>query len=74
MSRSLTPDSSLETLKKEARRWLKALREGDVRARQRLVEALSDPAAPAEPSLRNVQLAMAREHGLAGGIVSKRRW
>jgi uncharacterized protein len=66
MSRSLTPDSSLETLKKEARRWLKALREGDVRARQRLVEALSDPAAPAEPSLRNVQLALAREHGLPG--------
>jgi hypothetical protein len=25
MSRSLTPDSSLDTLKKEAKRWLKAL-------------------------------------------------
>jgi hypothetical protein len=26
MSRTLTPDSSLENLRKEAKRWLKALR------------------------------------------------
>ena len=37
MSRTLTPDSSLETLKKEAKRWLKALRAGDAEARRRLV-------------------------------------
>jgi len=64
MSRTLTPDSSLETLKKEAKRWLKSLRVGDQQARQRLIAAT--PAATANPSLRDVQLALAREHGLAG--------
>lgn len=64
MSRRLTPDSSLETLRKEARRWLKALRAGDPAARQRLAAAL--PAAPAMPGLRDVQWALAREHGLPG--------
>lgn len=64
MSRTLTPDSSLETLKKEAKRWLKALRAGDAQARSRLVAIT--PAAPANPSLRDVQLALAREHGLSG--------
>jgi ankyrin repeat protein len=64
MSRTLTPDSSLETLKKEAKRWLKALRAGDAEARRRLVAVT--PAAPANPSLRDVQLALAREYGLPG--------
>ena len=64
MSRTLTPDSSLETLKKEAKRWLKALRAGDAEARRRLVAVT--PAAPANPSLRDVQLALAREHDLPG--------
>lgn len=66
MSRSLSSDSSLETLKKEAKRWLKAIRSGDARARARLAAALGASAAPAEPSLRDVQLALAREHGLSG--------
>jgi hypothetical protein len=61
MSRTLTPDSSLETLKKEAKRWLKALRAGDAQARRRLIAAT--PAAPANPGLRDVQLALAREYG-----------
>jgi ankyrin repeat protein len=64
MSRTLTPYSSLETLKKEAKRWLKALRAGDAQARRRLIAAT--PAAPAAPSLRDVQLALAREYGLPG--------
>jgi ankyrin repeat protein len=64
MGRSLTPDSSLETLRKEARRWLKALRAGDVEARRRL--AAVTPGAPANPGLRDVQLALAREHRLPG--------
>lgn len=64
MSRALTPGSSLDTLKKEAKRWLKALRAGDAQARQRLLSAT--PAAPAAPGLRDVQLALAREHGLPG--------
>jgi uncharacterized protein len=66
MSRTLTPDSSLETLKKEAKRWLKALRVGDAEARGRLVAVT--PAAPANPGLRDVQLALAREHGLPGWV------
>ena len=66
MSRTLTPDSSLEALKKEAKRWLKALRAGDARARERLLAATS--AAPATPALRDVQLALAREHGLPGWV------
>jgi hypothetical protein len=69
MSRTLTPDSSLDTLKKEAKRWLKALRAGDEQARQRLVAAT--PAAPANPRLRDVQLALAREHGLPGWAALK---
>jgi uncharacterized protein len=64
MSRSPTPSSSLEALKKEAKRWLKALRAGDIEARRRLTAVT--PAAPANPTLRDVQLALAREHGLPG--------
>jgi ankyrin repeat protein len=64
MSRTLTPDSTLETLKKEAKRWLRALRAGDAQARQRLLAATRT--APAVPNLRDVQLALAREHGLSG--------
>src|SRR5215813_3460894 len=66
MSRTLTLDSSLETLKKEAKRWLKALRAGDAEARRRLIAAT--PTAPANPGLRDVQLALAREHGLLGWV------
>src|SRR5262245_46843134 len=64
MSRTLTADSSLESLKKEAKRWLKALRAGDAEARRRFVAIT--PAARTNPSLRDVQLALAREHGLPG--------
>lgn len=64
MSRALTPQSSLDTLKKEAKRWLKALRAGDAAARVRLLAATPD--APATPTLRDVQHALAREHGLPG--------
>ena len=64
MSRELTARSTLETLRKEAKRWLKALQAGDAGARRRLRAA--SPAAPAEPGLRDVQLALAREYGLPG--------
>ena len=64
MTRPLTPRSSLDNLKKEARRWLKALRANDVEARARLLRTL--PEAPAAPTLRDVQHALAREYGLAG--------
>src|SRR5438093_1441678 len=64
MSRQLTSQSSLENFKREAKRWLKALRANDAGARARLERSL--PKAPAEPGLRDVQLALAREHGFAG--------
>jgi hypothetical protein len=64
MSRQLTASSTLESLKKEANRWLKALRADDEQARVRLSRAW--PEAPAQPGLRAVQRALAMEHGLAG--------
>src|SRR4029453_5325653 len=48
-------------LRKEAKRWLKALRANDPDARARLTRAY--PSAPALPVLRDVQHALAREHG-----------
>ncbi|MGH7625125.1 MAG: ankyrin repeat domain-containing protein, partial [Gemmatimonadaceae bacterium] len=64
MTRKLTPRSSLETLKREAKRWLAALRRNDPDARARLARA--HPTAPANPGLRDVQLALAREYGFPG--------
>ncbi len=62
--RVLTPQSSLESLRKEAKAWLKALRNGDPAARARLRAVL--PESPDDPGLRHVQLGLAREFGLAG--------
>ncbi|MDB4874298.1 MAG: hypothetical protein JWM41_744 [Gemmatimonadetes bacterium] len=64
MSRTLTPQSSLENLKREAKRWLRALRANDPAARTRLRRAIPFP--PAEPTLRDVQFALAREHDCVG--------
>ena len=61
MTRQLTAHSSLETLRKEAKRWLKALRAQDPTAHERLRR--SYPGAPLQPGLRDVQYALAREHG-----------
>ena len=64
MPRRITPTSTLENLKREAKRWLKALRENAGDAHTRLERALS--IAPERPTLRDVQHALAREHGLSG--------
>jgi len=69
MIRRITPKSSLDNLKREAKRWLHALRSGDARARARFERAL--PNAPAEPTLRHVQHALAREHGFPGWAALK---
>jgi ankyrin repeat protein len=53
--------SSVHNLRKEAKRWLKALRANDAEARARLTRAW--PAAPRQPGLRDIQHALAREHG-----------
>jgi ankyrin repeat protein len=71
MIRRITPKSSLDNLKREAKRWLHALRSGDVEARARLERAT--PNAPAEPTLRHVQHALAREYGFPGWAALKSR-
>ncbi|MGH9521026.1 MAG: hypothetical protein ACRD3E_00680 [Terriglobales bacterium] len=64
MTRHITPQTTLENLKKEAKRWLKNSREGDREARERLRAA--HPKAAANPVLRDVQHALAREYGFSG--------
>jgi ankyrin repeat protein len=54
----------IDNLKKEAKRWLHAIRAGDADARARLDRAIAK--APREPTLRDVQFALARERGFAG--------
>jgi hypothetical protein len=56
--------TSLDNLRKTAKRWLKALRAGDRAAFERLRCAY--PGAPVSPSLRDLQHALAREHGFPG--------
>jgi ankyrin repeat protein len=69
MHRKLTPRSTLENLKGEAKRWLKALRTKDAEARSRLDRIW--PAAPASPGLRDIQHALALEHGVPGWTALK---
>lgn len=61
MIRKLTAKSGLDSLKREARRWLKAVRAGEPEAFARLKQAL--PRAGAASGLREIQQALAREHG-----------
>src|SRR5262245_51647774 len=65
MPREITYRTTHDQLRKEAKRWLKALREGDAEARQRLER--SYPKATGNPVLREVQHALAREYGLKNG-------
>ena len=58
----------LESLKKEAKRWLSSLDSPE--ARERLRRALGT--VPETPTLRDVQLALAREHGFLGWTDLKR--
>jgi hypothetical protein len=62
---------SLESLRKEAKRWFEALRQADPEARARLRRA--NPPAPATPTLRDVQHALALEHGFSGWTELRRR-
>lgn len=67
MSDELPRRRTLDSLRKEAKRWLAALRApapANAEARLRLELALPD--APAHPTLRDVQHALAREHGFTG--------
>ena len=64
MTRRITPQTTIDNLKKEAKRWLKELRANDAAARARLDKAVPD--APAQPVLREVQHALAREFDYPG--------
>ncbi len=69
MSHDAAPRRNLESLKKEARRWLAAIRANDADARARLERAV--PGTKGSPGLRNVQRALAREHGFDGWAALK---
>ena len=70
MSDELPRRRTLESLKKEAKRWLDALRQDSQTARTRLERALAE--AIATPGLRDVQHALAREQGFPGWSDLKR--
>jgi ankyrin repeat protein len=69
MPRGLTAKTRLDTLRKDAKRWLKALRTGEPDARGRLAAVW--PGAPAEPALRDIQHALALEYGQESWIALK---
>src|SRR5262249_2166689 len=54
----------MDTVRKEAKRWLKALRQHDPEPQARFERALGT--APSNPGLRDVQHALARERGYDG--------
>jgi hypothetical protein len=61
MVRSLSPYSSLEILRSEAKRWLKAIAAGDLAALARFRQSFPDHIDV--PKLRQVQHALARDYG-----------
>ena len=69
MPKTLGPRATLDRLKKDAKRWLKALRDGDSDAAERMRAAW--PSGPVSPGLRDVQHALAREYGFAGWVQLK---
>ncbi|HVS25188.1 MAG TPA: ankyrin repeat domain-containing protein [Gammaproteobacteria bacterium] len=64
MTRSIGPHSRLDSLKREAKQWLKAVKARDATALARLRAAL--PEHEGAVTLRTAQWALAREHGLPG--------
>jgi hypothetical protein len=66
MSRPIPPGTTLDALRREAKRWLTLLRAGDAAARARLRAALPHEPPADPPALRQVQHALAREYGHAG--------
>jgi hypothetical protein len=61
MQRKLTSTTTLDNLRREAKRWLKALRENDPEARERFIRAY--PRHSGTPVLRDVQYALSHEYG-----------
>jgi hypothetical protein len=69
MPRKISDRRTLENFKKEAKRWLTALRHGDVDARAEFARVV--PTVPPQPALRDVQHALAAEYGFDGWQVLK---
>jgi len=67
MPRQITSATSLEHLRKTAKRWLRALRANRSEARIRFERAY--PKAPEHPMLRDVQHALAREYGFENWVL-----
>jgi ankyrin repeat protein len=63
--------STLDNFRKDAKRWLKALRAADADARARFERAY--PGGPAAPTLRDVQHALAREQGAVSWVALRER-
>jgi hypothetical protein len=71
MNDKLARRRTLESLKKEAKRWFDALRRDVSDARTRFDRLL--PYGPTKPTLRDVQHALAVEHGFSGWTELKRK-
>lgn len=69
MTRRITPQTTLDNLKKEAKRWLKELRANEAEARARFERATGK--VPGNVVLRDVQHALALEYGLPGWTALK---
>ena len=69
MPRALAPRTSLDVLRKEAKRWRKAIDAGDPDATARYAAAARD--ARPNPKLREVQHALAGEYGFASWAALK---
>jgi ankyrin repeat protein len=69
MRRTLTPKTSLDTLRKDAKRWLKAIRAGDGAAIARLRE--SGVKLSGDPALRDVHQALALDYGCENWVALK---
>ncbi len=69
MPRELTPNSSLGALRKEAKRWCKAIDAGDADAIARYAAIVPSPSA--RPRLRELQHALGREYGFSSWAALK---
>lgn len=68
-TRELTPRSTLETIRRQAKRWLKEIEAGDAEALARFRKLIPNHAGAAK--LREVQHALARDYGLASWAALK---
>lgn len=68
-TRELTPRSTLETIRRQAKRWLKEIEAGDTEATARFRKLIPNHAG--KPKLREVQHALARDYGLASWAALK---